>query len=90
VLFLSLLYWAFLASFVVHILSSLLYAIVFYLAIRYGLDRGLMTGADFAVGTVVGVGSVGPSSPSRRHFCFLGSLAAAIGDRARVAASGSL
>ena len=41
------------------LLSSLLYAIVFYLAIRYGLDRGLITGTDFAVGTVVGVATVG-------------------------------
>jgi hypothetical protein len=41
------------------LLSSLLYAIVFYLAIRYGLGRGLMTGTDFAVGTLVGVGTVG-------------------------------
>ena len=41
------------------LLSSLLYAIVFYLAIRYGLGRGLITGVDCAVGTVVGVGTVG-------------------------------
>jgi hypothetical protein len=41
------------------LLSSLLYTIVFYLAIRYGLGRGLITGTDFAVGTVVGVSTVG-------------------------------
>ncbi len=41
------------------LLSSLLYAIVFYVAIRYGLGRGLITGADFAIGTLVGVTTVG-------------------------------
>jgi hypothetical protein len=33
--------------------------IVFYLLIRYGLGRHLMTGADFAIGTIVGVVTVG-------------------------------
>ena len=41
------------------LLSSLLYAIVFYLLVRYGLGRGLITGADFAIGTAVGVVTVG-------------------------------
>lgn len=41
------------------LLSSLLYAIVFYLLARYGLGRGLITGADFLIGTVVGVLTVG-------------------------------
>jgi hypothetical protein len=41
------------------LLTSLLYMIVFYLLIRYGLGPHLMTGADFAIGTVVGVATVG-------------------------------
>jgi len=41
------------------LLTSLLYVIVFYLLIRYGLGPHLMTGADFAIGTVVGVATVG-------------------------------
>jgi Protein of unknown function with HXXEE motif len=41
------------------LLSSLLYVIVFYLVIKYGLGPHLMTGADFVIGTVVGVVTVG-------------------------------
>jgi len=41
------------------LLTSLLYVIVFYLVIRYGLGPHLITGADFAIGTVVGVVTVG-------------------------------
>lgn len=41
------------------LLTSLLYGIVFYLLIRYGLGLHLMSGADFAIGTVVGVVTVG-------------------------------
>jgi hypothetical protein len=41
------------------LLTSLLYVIVFYLVIRYGVGRHLMTGADFAIGTTVGVATVG-------------------------------
>jgi hypothetical protein len=41
------------------LLTSLLYVIVFYLLIRYGLGTRVMTGADFAIGTVVGVATVG-------------------------------
>ena len=41
------------------LLSSILYAIVFYLIIRFGLGRDLMTGTDFAIGTTVGVATVG-------------------------------
>ncbi len=41
------------------LLTSLLYVVVFYLVIRYGLGPHLMTGADFAIGTTVGVATVG-------------------------------
>ena len=41
------------------LLTSLLYVIVFYLVIRYGLGSHLITDADFAIGTVVGVVTVG-------------------------------
>ncbi len=41
------------------LLTSLLYVIVFYLLIRYGVGRNLISGADFAIGTVVGVATVG-------------------------------
>jgi hypothetical protein len=37
------------------LLSSLLYVIIFYLLIRDGVDRHLIPGADFAIGTTVGV-----------------------------------
>jgi len=41
------------------LLTSLLYIVVFYLLIRYGVGRHLISGADFAIGTVVGVATVG-------------------------------
>jgi Protein of unknown function with HXXEE motif len=41
------------------LLTSLLYVIVFYLLTRYGVGPHLMTGADFAIGTTVGVATVG-------------------------------
>jgi hypothetical protein len=41
------------------LLTSLLYVIVFYLLIRYALGPHLITGADFAIGTTVGVLTVG-------------------------------
>jgi hypothetical protein len=41
------------------LLTSLLYVIVFYLLIRYGVDNHLITGADFATGTILGVAIVG-------------------------------
>jgi hypothetical protein len=41
------------------LLTSLLYMIVFYLLIRYGLSPHLISGTDFAIGTVVGVATVG-------------------------------
>lgn len=41
------------------LLTSLLYVIVFYLLIRYGVARHLILGADFAIGTTIGVVTVG-------------------------------
>ncbi len=41
------------------LLSSLLYIIIFYLLIRYGVGSHLIPGADFAIGTTVGVVTVG-------------------------------
>src|SRR3974390_2671508 len=37
------------------LLTSTLYLVVFYLLIRYGLLSHLISGTDFAVGTVVGI-----------------------------------
>jgi hypothetical protein len=41
------------------LLTSVLYVIVFYLVVRYGLGRQLVAGADFAIGTAVGIVTVG-------------------------------
>jgi hypothetical protein len=41
------------------LLTSLLYLIVFYLLIRYGVVPHLISGLDFAIGTTVGVATVG-------------------------------
>lgn len=41
------------------LLTSLLYVLVFYLVIRDGLAPHLISGADFAIGTTVGVATVG-------------------------------
>jgi len=41
------------------LLTSLLYVVIFYLLIRFGLGGHLITGADFAIGTVVGVATIG-------------------------------
>ena len=41
------------------LLTSLLYVIVIYLVIRYGLGPQLISGFDFAIGTLVGVVTVG-------------------------------
>ncbi len=41
------------------LLTSLLYVIVFYLLIRYGVARQLITAADFTTGTIVGILTVG-------------------------------
>jgi hypothetical protein len=41
------------------LLTSVLYVIIFYLLIRYGLGGGLISLSDFAIGTAVGVLTVG-------------------------------
>ena len=41
------------------LVTSLLYVVIFYLLIRYGLCGHLITGADFATGTAVGIATVG-------------------------------
>jgi hypothetical protein len=41
------------------LLTSMLYVVIFYLLIRYGLGGDLITGTDFAIGTVVGVATIG-------------------------------
>jgi hypothetical protein len=41
------------------LLTSLLYVMVYYLLIRYGLGRHLISDADFAIGTAVGIATVG-------------------------------
>ncbi|HWZ19378.1 MAG TPA: HXXEE domain-containing protein [Ktedonobacteraceae bacterium] len=41
------------------LLTSLLYVIVFYLLIRYAVGPHLITDADFAIGTTLGVVTVG-------------------------------
>ncbi len=41
------------------LLTSTLYLIIFYLLVRYGLGRGLLDIKDFAIGTVVGVATIG-------------------------------
>ncbi len=41
------------------LLTSSLYVVIFYLVIRYGLGNNLVSGADFAVGTIVGVLTIG-------------------------------
>jgi hypothetical protein len=41
------------------LVTSTLYLVVFYLLLRYGVGGPLMSGADFAIGTVVGVATVG-------------------------------
>jgi len=41
------------------LLTSLLYVIVYYLLIRCGLGPHLISGADFVIGTLVGVATVG-------------------------------
>ncbi len=41
------------------LLTSLLYVVIFYLLIKYGLNRGLFSGTDFIIGTVIGVATVG-------------------------------
>ena len=41
------------------LVTSVLYVVVYYLVIRYGLGRDLITSADFAIGTILGVLTVG-------------------------------
>ncbi len=41
------------------LLSSTLYIVIFYLAVRYGLYRHLISNSDFIAGTAVGVATVG-------------------------------
>jgi hypothetical protein len=41
------------------LVTSLLYVIDFYLLIRYGVGRRLMTVADFVVGTIAGIATIG-------------------------------
>lgn len=41
------------------LLTSLLYVIVFYLSLKYGVRRHLISGADFTIGMIVGVATVG-------------------------------
>ena len=41
------------------LVSSVLYVIIFYLSLRYGLGRHLVSGADVAIGTAIGVVTVG-------------------------------
>jgi hypothetical protein len=41
------------------LLTGLLYGIVFYLLVRYGLSHQLLSGRDFAIGTTLGVTTVG-------------------------------
>ena len=42
--------------------TSLLYAVIFYLLIRYGVGGHLISSKDFAIGTVVGIATPGLSS----------------------------
>src|SRR5215469_4927820 len=39
--------------------TSLLYVVIFYLVIKYGVGCGLVSRTDFAIGTTVGVATVG-------------------------------
>jgi hypothetical protein len=41
------------------LLTSLLYIIIFYLLVRYGVGGHLISGTDFAIGTIIGVLTVG-------------------------------
>jgi hypothetical protein len=41
------------------LLTSLLYLVVFYLLIRYGVCGHLISRADFAIGTAVGIATIG-------------------------------
>jgi hypothetical protein len=56
------------------LLTSTLYIVIFYLLIRYGLGGHLVTGMDFAIGTMIGIVTigafltVGPTIQELHHF----------------------
>ena len=41
------------------LVTSLLYVVIFYLLIRYGVGGDLVDAADFEVGTIVGIATIG-------------------------------
>jgi hypothetical protein len=41
------------------LVTSLLYVVIFYLLIRYGVSGGLVDAADFVVGTLIGIATIG-------------------------------
>jgi hypothetical protein len=41
------------------LLTSPLYLVIFYLLVRYGLGNNLITIQDFAIGTIIGVATIG-------------------------------
>jgi hypothetical protein len=41
------------------LLTSALYLVIFYLLIRYGVGGHLITRTDFAIGTIIGVATIG-------------------------------
>ena len=41
------------------LVTSLLYVIIFYLLIRYGVGAGLVDARDFAIGTIAGIVTIG-------------------------------
>lgn len=41
------------------LLTSTLYILTYYLVIKYGLETNLISGVDFAIGTIVGILTVG-------------------------------
>ncbi len=41
------------------LITSLLYVIVYYLLVKYGLNAQLISGTDFTIGTAVGIATVG-------------------------------
>jgi hypothetical protein len=54
------LYWTIrLSTYSPGLLTSLLYVVIFYLLVKYGLGDHLITSTDFAIGTVIGVVTVG-------------------------------
>ena len=53
-------YWtARLSTYSPGLVTSLLYLVIFYIVIRYGLGGGLITRTDFAIGTATGVATIG-------------------------------